>query len=52
MILLLVCGCPPAEKNAAPRGCTVAGAQCEYAPGKLGGCVQNMDGGLVCQSQH
>jgi hypothetical protein len=51
--LLLLCGCPPAEKKSAPsKECSVVGAQCEVSPGKLGTCIANMDGGLVCQSQH
>jgi hypothetical protein len=52
-LLALLVGCPPTEKKSAPsKECAVVGAQCEYSAGKLGTCIANMDGGLVCQSQH
>jgi hypothetical protein len=56
-------GCPPDDKKnpvPAPSGkCEKVGQSCEYAPGKLGTCVQkdNCTGAdwrtcMVCQSQH
>jgi hypothetical protein len=44
-------------RDAAPSQCAKVGDSCEYAPGKLGVCidVQMAAGGtpkLVCQSQH
>jgi hypothetical protein len=37
-----------------PTSCAKLGDSCTYAPGKLGLCVEAVDGrrGLVCQSQH
>lgn len=37
-----------------PASCSRLGDSCTYAPGKLGVCVEPVDGkrGLVCQSQH
>jgi hypothetical protein len=37
-----------------PASCSKLGDSCTYAPGKLGVCVEPVDGkrGLVCQSQH
>jgi hypothetical protein len=53
LLLLIVGACTPAEKKGAPaKECSLVGAQCEVSPGKLGTCIANMDGGLVCQSQH
>lgn len=52
--------CPPDDKRApAPAvtsACERVGQSCEYAPGKLGTCVQKDDcktgNCFVCQSQH
>ncbi|HEY8072854.1 MAG TPA: hypothetical protein VIF62_02060 [Labilithrix sp.] len=64
VLALFVLGCPPKEdkdKSAPATGATAAcsriGQSCEFAPGKLGTCVQRDDcpaGGscFVCQSQH
>ncbi len=57
-LALVLAGCPekgsPAKADAA--ACTKVGQSCEYAPGKLGSCVQQDDCAtppcLVCQSQH
>ncbi len=65
-VALLLLGCPPKDDNnankAAPASsvggaCSKIGQSCEFAPGKLGTCVQRDDcpaGGscFVCQSQH
>jgi hypothetical protein len=53
----LAAGCPESGKpRAEPKRCQRFGDTCEFAPGKLGACVQK-DGCtgndcLVCQSQH
>ena len=55
MIASLV-GCPAEKsKNADPPStCTKVGDACMFAPGKLGLCIEPLDGGAtpVCQSQH
>jgi hypothetical protein len=60
----LLLACPPDDKKApagattaAPtKACTKVGQSCEYAPGKLGTCVQKDDcrtnDCFDCQSQH
>jgi hypothetical protein len=59
--LALVAGCPAAQDGARPstdaqaQACTRIGQTCEYAPNKLGSCVQRDNcttDCLVCQSQH
>lgn len=61
LVPLLIAGCPPAQQNGKPEAgttaCTALGQSCEFAPGKLGTCVQNDNCGsgsacFVCQSQH
>jgi len=63
LLLLLVASChapPSAERDAAASpvssACTQIGAQCMFAPGKLGTCVEveptSGPATLVCQSQH
>jgi hypothetical protein len=55
LALLLLNGCPAKEKKNEPvTTCTSAGATCVYAPGKLGLCVESVDGNprFICQSQH
>lgn len=53
LLLLLLTGCP-AEKVQPPKAtCQKVGDSCEFAPGKLGLCVEPVNGGtLLCQSQH
>jgi hypothetical protein len=57
-IALLVCACSDkaARKTAAPKPCEHFGQTCEFAPKKLGTCVEKPNctgpGCLVCQSQH
>lgn len=55
---LLAVGCPESGKprSTEPKRCERFGDTCDFAPGKLGACVQK-DGCtgsncLVCQSQH
>jgi len=57
--LLLATGCPPSANKAepAPAPCNKFGEQCQFAPGKLGSCVDRSncptgESCLVCQSQH
>jgi hypothetical protein len=58
LVAFVLAGCPekvsPAKADAS--ACTKIGQSCEYAPGKLGSCVQQDDCAtppcLVCQSQH
>lgn len=53
-------GCPPAAEKKPPpatgAACARIGQSCEFAPGKLGTCVQRDDctgnDCFVCQSQH
>ncbi len=65
VLLLLLASCTPPSATAgadaggalAPSGtCTRFGQTCDFAPGKLGTCVQKTGcegaGCLVCQSQH
>lgn len=55
--LLLAC---PERKSGSPPAplppCSQVGQRCEFAPGKLGSCVQRDDchdqNCFVCQSQH
>jgi hypothetical protein len=55
---LLAAGCPESGKprSAEPKRCERFGDTCDFAPGKLGACVQKDDctgsNCLVCQSQH
>jgi hypothetical protein len=60
-LVALVAGCRPAPDGARPsadaqaQACTHIGQTCEYAPNKLGSCVQRDNcttDCLVCQSQH
>jgi hypothetical protein len=51
----LVLGCPSgrAKESEPPATCTKAGDACTFSPGKLGVCVDSVDGSrLVCQSLH
>jgi hypothetical protein len=56
----LLLACPPDDKKtpapATPKTCEKVGQSCEYAPGKLGTCVQKDDcktgNCFDCQSQH
>ncbi|GAC1365151.1 MAG: hypothetical protein NVSMB47_16560 [Polyangiales bacterium] len=56
-LLGVLLGCP-AEKSKSsadpPSTCTRIGDACMFAPGKLGLCIEPLDGGAtpVCQSQH
>lgn len=54
--LLVLTGCPAEkDKKAAPvETCTKAGESCVFAPGKLGLCIESVDGNprFICQSQH
>lgn len=57
VIALLGCRGTAAAKDAPGPDCQRAGDSCEYAPGKLGLCVDgNISGSgspkLICQSQH
>jgi hypothetical protein len=54
-------GCPSSSAGARPstdaqaQACTRVGQTCEFAPNKLGSCVQRdncTQDCLVCQSQH
>lgn len=42
------------QKTEPPKAaCTKVGDSCMFAPGKLGLCVEPVNGGaLICQSQH
>lgn len=53
VLSLLLTACP-AQKTEAPKTtCSKPGETCEFAPGKLGICVEPVNGGaLICQSQH
>lgn len=55
----VLAGCPPKTEKPRPSAeprCQKFGERCEYAPGKLGTCVQrtgcNAGDCLICQSQH
>lgn len=50
-LLLLAC---PGQKTEPPKAtCSKVGESCVFAPGKLGLCVEPVNGGaLICQSQH
>jgi hypothetical protein len=59
--LALLAACPSSQDGARPSGdaqapaCTRIGQTCEFAPNKLGSCVQRDNcttDCLVCQSQH
>ncbi|MGH7295702.1 MAG: hypothetical protein ACRELB_12240 [Polyangiaceae bacterium] len=62
LLLLGLVGCQSpspsasaAGNDAQAAGCAHVGQTCEYAPNKLGSCVQKDDcthDCLVCQSQH
>jgi hypothetical protein len=63
LLLLLLAGCPSSttgggssREAGTAAACTHVGQTCEYAPNKLGSCVQKDDCStgdcLVCQSQH
>jgi hypothetical protein len=59
LLALGLVACPPSgddDKPSKPRTCTKFGETCDFAPGKLGTCVQreNCSQGncFVCQSQH
>lgn len=54
---LLVVGlwsCTPEKKPQPVESCTKAGESCVFAPGKLGLCVESVNGNprFLCQSQH
>ena len=54
-VLLLLTACPGEKTKSAPvETCTAAGQSCVFAPGKLGVCVESVNGAprFVCQSQH
>lgn len=53
--LVALAGCPAEKKKTEPvETCTSAGPTCVFAPGKLGICVESVDGNprFICQSQH
>jgi hypothetical protein len=59
--VVLLTGCPSSPGGARPstdaqaQACTRVGQTCEFAPNKLGSCVQRdncTQDCLVCQSQH
>jgi len=55
LLLLLLTACPAEKKkNDAVEVCTAVGQSCVFAPGKLGLCVESVDGNpkYICQSQH
>lgn len=58
LALLLLVGCSrgPSKPTEAPvTVCTKVGQSCEFAPGKLGLCIELEKNGklaLACQSQH
>ena len=63
LFIPLLGACPPSSSSAGDNpgpkpGCTRAGDNCEYAPGKLGLCTQKSDGCeggatcLTCMSLH
>ncbi len=55
VIALALFGCAKSSaQRDPPASCTKLGDTCTYAPGKLGLCVEPVDGrrGLLCQSQH
>jgi hypothetical protein len=47
-------GCPSDRTKSAepPATCAKSGDPCTFSPGKLGLCIESVDGKLVCQSQH
>ncbi|MBI2391225.1 MAG: hypothetical protein HYV09_16670 [Deltaproteobacteria bacterium] len=50
---LLLVACPGQKTEPPKEKCTKVGESCTYAPGKLGLCIESMNGGaLICQSQH
>jgi hypothetical protein len=61
-VILIVCasgpllGCPSDKTKSAdpPATCARAGDTCMFSPGKLGLCIESVDGrpSLLCQSQH
>lgn len=55
-LLLLACSRGPGKPTDAPvTVCTKVGQSCEFAPGKLGLCIELEKNGkpaLACQSQH
>jgi hypothetical protein len=57
-VALFLCACPGKSERyeEKPKPCERFGQTCEFAPKKLGTCVEKMDctgaGCLVCQSQH
>jgi hypothetical protein len=59
-LCIFLAACPPDDKKGPPpaktEGCTRIGQTCEFAPGKLGTCVQRDDCTtppcFTCQSQH
>jgi len=56
VLVLSLAACPrgATKSDEPPATCAKAGDSCMFAPGKLGLCVEPLDGGaaLVCQSQH
>jgi hypothetical protein len=53
--LILLTACPGEKKKTEPvETCTAVGQSCVFAPGKLGVCVESVDGNprFICQSQH
>jgi hypothetical protein len=59
LLVMMLVGCQgvKVEKDAGSPHCTKVGDSCEFAPGKLGLCVDTNTSGqgpakLICQSQH
>lgn len=53
LLSLVLTACPGQKLEKPVTTCSKAGQSCEYAPGKLGLCVEPVNGGaLICQSQH
>ena len=55
VLLVTLTACPAEKKKDAPvETCTAVGQSCVFAPGKLGLCIESVDGNpkFICQSQH
>ena len=55
LLLVLLTACPAEKKKSEPvQTCTAVGQSCNFAPGKLGLCIESVDGNpkFICQSQH
>jgi hypothetical protein len=54
LLALLLVACPREHKPKPAETCTKVGESCTYAPGKLGVCIESVNGNppLICQSQH